>query len=324
MNERSFRSLAPDFAIPAGTQVVLTENLSEAIGKKAGNVGIIIKCPPHNGEPYLVRFPDESELEIRFEQLALRRREIENILHHGGATIEQLRNYIVFQCQVGSHAFGLANENSDTDLRGIYLPPADLHWSLYQLPEQLEFKSDQDDEVYWELEKFIKLALKANPNILEVLWTPKVLVCLPIAERIREARSAFLSNHIFKTYSGYVLSQFRRMRNSFEKHGTYKAKHAMHLTRLLLSGIHALRTGEIMIDVSEHRDQLLTIKSGVLSFEEVRKLALDLDRQFQAAYETTSLPDQPDFDTINQLLLEARRWATNLKVGSSEGGLPQP
>ena len=32
---------------------------------------------------------------------------------------------------VGSRAFGLDNEASDTDLRGIYLPPARAHGSLY-------------------------------------------------------------------------------------------------------------------------------------------------------------------------------------------------
>ncbi|MEZ4727824.1 MAG: nucleotidyltransferase domain-containing protein [Caldilineaceae bacterium] len=39
---------------------------------------------------------------------------------------------------VGSRAYGLAHEESDTDRRGVYLPPADLHWSLYGVPEQLE------------------------------------------------------------------------------------------------------------------------------------------------------------------------------------------
>ena len=52
---------------------------------------------------------------------------------------EDLRPWIIYRCQVGSKAFGLAAEDSDDDLRGIYLPPARLHWSLRRLPEQLEF-----------------------------------------------------------------------------------------------------------------------------------------------------------------------------------------
>ena len=61
-------------------------------------------------------------------------------------------------------AFGLAVDVSDTDRRGIYLPPADLQWSLYGAPEQIENEATQ--ECYWELRKFLILALKANPNIL--------------------------------------------------------------------------------------------------------------------------------------------------------------
>ena len=96
------------------------------------------------------------------------------------------------------------------------------------------------------------------------------------------------------------------MKNRFEKDGQFKKKHAMHLLRLLLSGIHALKAREIMIDVSEHRDFLLTIRNGELSFEQIREHALRLDRQFQTEFETTSLPDQPDFQTVDQYLIEAR------------------
>src|SRR5204862_3552046 len=107
--------------------------------------------------------------------------------------------------------------------------------------------------------------------------------------------------------SGYVLSQFRRMANAQEKTGRYKAKHAMHLIRLLYSGIEALRSGEIRIDVAEHREELLAIKSGALSFEEARTKALDLDRQFQEAYRQTTLPEQPDYRRVDEFLIWARR-----------------
>lgn len=310
-NRRSLQNLSPDFAIPPGTQVVVTENQKSETGstRKSGSVGVITKAPPHNGEPYLVRFSDESEILIRFEHLALRRREIENLLQT--PENENLSQFVIYKCKVGSKAFGLSTDDSDDDIRGIYLPPADRHWSMYDLPEQLEFKTPEDDIVYWELEKFLRLALKANPNILETLWTPLVLEMNPFAEKLRNSRSAFLSNHLFKTYSGYVLSQFRRMKNAVESKGSYKPKHAMHLIRLLHSGIAALKTGEIMIDVSQHREQLMEIRNGNLPFEEVRQLALALDRDFQSAFENTKLPEQPDFETVNKLLIEARNSMTN-------------
>ena len=58
----------------------------------------------------------------------------------------------------------------------------------------------------------------------------------------------------------------------------------MHLVRLLLSGIHALRHGDILVDVDEHRDELLRIRSGALAFSEVQARALELNRVFEEAF----------------------------------------
>ena len=113
--------------------------------------------------------------------------------------------------------------------------------------------------------------------------------------------------HVYKTYSGYVLSQFRRMANACKDKGTYKPKHAMHLIRLLHSGIAALQTGEIRIDVAEHREELLHIRNDGLPFEEVKRRALELDERFQQAFERTALPEQPDYQRVDDFLIRARR-----------------
>ncbi len=314
---KTIQTLSRNFVIPAGTQVVLqtakavtpgdsgSSTVPEALKfRKPGSVGVIIKCPSHNDLAYTVRFTDGTTVEATFDEIILRRQEIENLLID---TETDFRQHIIYRCQVGSKAFGLSTESSDDDHRGIFLPPARCHWSLKTIPEQIESNDGVDDEVYWELEKFLKLALKANPNILETLWTPVVVESTPIADRLREIRDAFLSKHLYKTYSGYVLSQFRRMKNSYEKKGTYKTKHAMHLLRLLHSGISALSKGGIMIDVSSHRDHLMRVRDGQFSFEEVRQQALELDRKFQGAFESTSLPEQPDFELVDQFLIDARR-----------------
>jgi hypothetical protein len=143
--------------------------------------------------------------------------------------------------------------------------------------------------------------------VLETLWTPVVLHADEAAQRLRQMREAFLSRHLYKTYSGYVLSQFRRMANAHARSGTYRAKHAMHLVRLLYSGIEALRGGQIRVDVAEHRQELLAIKSGALTFEQAQAKALELDRQFQEAYRETRLPEQPDYRRVDEFLIWARR-----------------
>jgi hypothetical protein len=305
-DEPSIRALQPMFIISVGTQVVLKEDklLPDDGVRPRGSVAVVVESPADNREPYTIRFADGGTLQAFFHELALRRREVDDELLLTGA---DLRPFIIYRCQVGSRAFGLADEGSDEDLRGIYLPPARLHWSLYRLPEQLEFNSGDSDEVYWELEKFLHLAMKANPNVLETLWTPLVLEANEVARRLLELREAFLSRHLYKTYSGYVLSQFRRMANAHARTGVYKPKHAMHLVRLLYSGIEALRTGQIRIDVAEHREELLRIKWGALSFEEAKAKALVLDRVFQQAYAETNLPEQPDFRRVDEFLIWARR-----------------
>src|SRR5947209_16408321 len=293
LEEHSFRHLLPTFLISPGTQVVLKVDrpLPDGTVRQRGSVAVVAESPPDNEHAYTLRFADGQTLRAYFRELAIRRKEVEDQL---ALTGEDLRPWVVYRCQVGSRAFGLAGDDSDDDIRGIYLPPARLHWSLFKLPEQLEFNAGDTDEVYWELEKFLKLALKANPNVLETLWTPLVLHADEVARRLREMREVFLTRHLYKTYSGYVLSQFRRMANAHAKTGKYKAKHAMHLIRLLYSGIEALRSGQIRIDVGAHRDELLAVKAGSLSFEQARDRALALDRAFQEAYRPTQLPEQPD------------------------------
>ena len=97
------------------------------------------------------------------------------------------------------------------------------------------------------------------------------------------------------------------MQRGHERAGTFKAKHAMHLIRLLYSGIHALRTGDILVDVGEHRDELLRIRRGEWTFPQVRERALALNAEFQAAAATTALPERPDYDRVNRFLIAARR-----------------
>ncbi len=297
----------PTFIIPVGTQVVLKTDKPLPGGDAvlpAGTVAEVLEAPVNNRSPYRVRVLDGTTLRVKFGELSVRRREVEGELVTPGP---DLWRYVILRVAAGSRAFGLATEESDDDRRGVYLPPAELTWSLFKPPEQIESRSDGVEEVCWELEKYLLLALQANPNILETLWSPRVLFADDTGLALRALRQAFLSRHLYKTYSGYVLSQFRLMQKSHAATGAYRAKHAMHLVRLLHSGIHALRTGDILVDVGEHRGELLRIRGGGLSFAEVRQHALELNRVFQEAFTTTRLPERPDYDRVNRFLIEARR-----------------
>jgi predicted nucleotidyltransferase len=215
-----------------------------------------------------------------------------------------LFEHVQYRCVVGSSAYGLAREHSDTDRRGFYLPPADLHWSLEGVPEQI---SREPDEVYWEAGKFVRLALKANPNVLECLYSPIVETVEPIAAELLAIRHVFLSRQVHRTYYEYVMAQFRKL-----DRGEIRWKHAMHLIRLLLSGIAVLRDGILPLGVEEHRERLLAIRRGEVPWEEVDAWRLELHRKMDEALEQTSLPEGPDTARADAWLIRARRSAARI------------
>jgi hypothetical protein len=217
----------------------------------------------------------------------------------------ELYDFVIYRCVVGSKAFGLDDENSDTDTRGIYLPPAEIHWSMFGVPEQLENK--EREECYWELQKFLILALKANPNVLECLYTPLVEYKNEIAEELLAMRARFLSKLVYQTYNGYVISQFKKLEQDLRASGEIKWKHAMHLIRLLLQGIGILRESDLIVRVEANRQTLLSIKRGETVWREVNELRLNLHKKFERAFAETSLPERPDYEKANEFLIKARR-----------------
>jgi len=310
--------------LPVGTAVVTRVEVRSGkdVTCPAGAVGTIIRAPADAEHSYRVRLTGG-------EVVSLCRREIAVLKHYqreGMASCEHpmiehdLWQHVILRSVVGSRAYGLDHADSDTDRRGVYLPPAEMHWSIYGVPEQLE--NVETDECYWELQKFLTLALKANPNVLEVMHSPLIEHVTPLGQELLDMREAFLSKLVYQTYSGYVMSQFRRLHKSVTETraaaesdakgnrlqpSAIKWKHAMHLVRLLLSGITVLREGFVPLRVEEHRDRLLAIRDGRQPWEAVDAWRLELHKQFDTAFEATKLPDRPDYDAANAFLIRARR-----------------
>lgn len=297
--------------IPTGTQVVARAEVRDAAGTlvcPAGAMAVVVRAPVDATHAYRVRLPDGRELSLTRAELTIAKHVQREDLHAVGAVLDDhdLYAHVVFRCVLGSHAYGLAHAGSDVDRRGIYLPPADRHWSLYGVPEQLEDRAT--DEVYWELRKFVVLALKANPNILECLYTPLVEHATPVAQALLAMRASFLSKLAYTTYNGYVLSQFKRMEQDQRTTGAIRWKHAMHLVRLLLAGVTALREGHVPVRVDErHRERLLAIKRGEVAWPEVDAWRLALHQELDRALASTRLPDRPDYEAANAFLVWARR-----------------
>jgi predicted nucleotidyltransferase len=302
--------------LPVGTQVVALVEVKGTDGKPVhprGAVGVVVQSPADYWHSYRVRFPDAFEASFKRAELA--------ILSHykagevgrsagevsGPIAEHDLYDHVIYRCVVGSRAYGLDDDHSDTDRRGVYLPPADRHWSLYGVPEQLE--NLETEETYWEIQKFLTLALKANPNVLECLYTPLVEHATPLAQEMLDMRSAFLSRTVYQTYNGYVLSQFKKLQADIRNRGAVKWKHPMHLLRLLLAGIAVLEQGTVPVHVGEHHDKLRAINRGEVPFEELEAWRLELQKRFDAAAERTTLPERPDYDRVNAFLIRASRQA---------------
>ena len=297
--------LTPHLVIPAGTKVLT----------RAGNrVGVVTQVAAAPGATYRVRFADGTEDLFAREELTIFKHTDAEI--PGGPEPAELERFVIYRCVAGSRAYGLNQEGSDTDRRGFYLPPADLHWGLARVPEQLE---TGHEECYWEIEKFIRLGLKANPNILECLYSPLVETCTPLAARLIEMRGMFLSRHVHRTYNSYVLSQFKKLEQDLRNNHGIRWKHVMHLIRLLLSGVVVLREGFVPLRVDEHRDRLLAIRRGEVPWEEVERWRLRLHAQLDRALEETKLPERPDYSRANQFLLDARRYAASPDFAREHG-----
>ncbi|HLT10763.1 MAG TPA: nucleotidyltransferase domain-containing protein [Micromonosporaceae bacterium] len=214
-------------------------------------------------------------------------------------------DHTIYACVVGSQAYGLSGPDSDIDRRGVFAAPAPMFWGLDKPPSHVD--GPLPEQSSWELERFCVLALKGNPTVLECLWSPIVERMTETGRELVAIRSAFLSRRLADTYGRYAADQLNRLAAGYRRTGQVRWKQAMHMLRLLLAGEHALRTGEVMVDVSDHRDRLLAVRRGEVDFEDVRAEALALEEALAAATATSPLPAEPDRAAVVDLLVRTRR-----------------
>ncbi|MFI1096535.1 DNA polymerase beta superfamily protein [Streptomyces sp. NPDC020917] len=215
-----------------------------------------------------------------------------------------VRDHTVYTCVMGSRAFGLATESSDTDVRGVYVAPTPLYWRFDKPPTHVT--GPRDEQFSWEIERFCTLALRANPNLLECLHSPLVEHVDRVGGELLEIRDAFLSRQADTTFRGYAQQQLRKLEADIRSHGRPRWKHAMHLLRLLISCRDLLRTGRLVIDVGEHREPLLAVRRGERTWDEVRAWMRRLHEESDAAAAGSPLPAAPDRARVEDFLIRVR------------------
>ena len=116
------------------------------------------------------------------------------------------RDRLIFEKVVGSHAYGTAHEESNLDIKGIYVDPKNAFLTLDDIP--LQINDDKNDIVYYSVRRFLQLALDANPNIIELMFMPEdcVRLCTEAAKSSNQSKEDFLLR-MEKNGFGYLIHQ---------------------------------------------------------------------------------------------------------------------
>lgn len=206
----------------------------------------------------------------------------------------------------------------DIDLMGVFIDDIGNYFGISRGRNSgtVEIKNGPYDIVLYEVRKMFSLLLKANPNVLSLLWLKEHLFVSKtvLGQIIIENRDIFSSKIAYHSFTGYAHSQLKKMthleRNGYmgakrkglvEKFG-YDTKNASHLIRLLNMGIEFLLTGELTVWRNE-RDILIDIKQGKWSLNEIKDESTRLFERAKLALLKSSLPEKPDYRKADGLLI---------------------
>ncbi|PAF38476.1 hypothetical protein CHH58_03310 [Terribacillus saccharophilus] len=231
-----------------------------------------------------------------------------------------LEERTIILAPTGSYAYGTNTEDSDKDYKGICIPPVSYFLGLESFNEYnssggKNFKNTKDDIDIniIHITKFVKDAMLGVPNNIEILFLYKdqYLKITEPGQQLIENRHLFLSKAIQKKFGGYANSQIQKLKKrNVSRSGRkdlidvygYDTKFFMHSVKLLTSAIEILETGDFST-YRPNRSFLLDCRNGTYTFDEAEELIESLDNDLKQAAEHSALPEKPDYNAINQLLV---------------------
>ncbi|MEV5878140.1 nucleotidyltransferase domain-containing protein [Streptomyces sp. NPDC052101] len=227
---------------------------------------------------------------------------------------------LLFATVSGAHLYGFPSQDSDVDLRGVHLLPAA---DLVGLREPEETRSRtwvrygvELDLVTHDLRKFVRLMLRRNGYVLEQLLSPLVVHTGDTHRELAALAPGVLTSHHAHHYRGFAVTQWRL----FEKTGELKP--LLYTFRVLLTGIHLMRSGEVQahlptlleqIDAPGYLPELIAAKGerehGAADVPHARVEA-DVERLHAVLDEAQSaspLPDAPGaYDALHDFVIRVR------------------
>src|SRR5262245_40797874 len=191
--------------LPTGTEVTTRVDRAERPQGASGRVAAI------DGDRVDVVFVDGGRATYLRSEVVPRKLGVQRYAQRRAAAWDQLRPCVVLDTLVGSRAWGVADEGSDEDRRGVFVLP--LPWTTGLSEPPLDLVSLDGSHAYWEIGKAIRQALRADPNTLEMLYAEPEVVD-PMSEELVAMRSSFLSQEIYGSFGRYALSQLDRLEHN--------------------------------------------------------------------------------------------------------------
>lgn len=230
---------------------------------------------------------------------------------------------MLFATLSGAHLYGFPSADSDFDLRGVHVLPAAEVVGLEVQRETIEVSNRDDgldlDLVTHDVKKFFGMVLKRNGYVLEQLYSPLVVHSTPEHEELKTIARTCVTRHHSHHYLGFAETEW----DLFEKERPRRVKPLLYVYRVLLTGIHLMRTGRIeanlvrlnaeaglpcisqLIEQKIGREQ--TPLGGDADFEFHRKEYERLRGVLEEASNTSTLPDMPSGKAaLNDLLVRLR------------------
>jgi hypothetical protein len=230
---------------------------------------------------------------------------------------------LLFATISGAHLYGFPSPDSDYDLRGVHLLPLEEVVGLKTGDETVEKSGIHDgleiDLVTHDAHKFFTLLLRKNGYVLEQLLSPLVVHTTPAHEELKALAPDCITQHHAHHYLGFAETQWKL----FQKADPPHVKPLLYVYRVLLTGLHLMRTGEIeanLVHLNEtaklpYVPELTARKTSGPEHGVLDQADLDFHRReyerlradLQQAYEQTVLPEAPRCaEAMHELLVRIR------------------
>lgn len=195
--------------LPAGTEV--TTRVDRVVDGELRPLGASGRVAGVDGDRVLVQFLDGRRATYLRAEVAPRKLGVQRYAQRRAVAWDALRPCVVIDTLVGSRAWGVSDERSDEDRRGVFVLP--LPWTTGLSEPPVDLVSIDGSQSYWEIGKAIRQALRADPNTLEMLCAEPEIVD-PMGAELVEMRRGFLSQEIYGSFGRYALSQLDRLEHN--------------------------------------------------------------------------------------------------------------